>query len=166
MTKERLLMVCKTHAFEPSGSQAADLKFRRLLTPADGQLLGRLMFAAYAGSIDDEGETEDQTIEEAEATLAGKYGKPILEASFIAFEKDRPISAVVLTDYEKTGPLLAFSVTDPQYQRQGLAALLIKCALNGLHELKIPELRLVVTAENPAAILYRKLGFEVETPGD
>jgi hypothetical protein len=39
------------------------------------EILGTLMVEAYQGSIDYQGETVDQSIEEVRKTLLGKYGK-------------------------------------------------------------------------------------------
>ncbi len=122
------------------------------------------MYASYLGTVDYEGETLEETLAAAESTLEGQYGAIIFDASFIAFQKDKETFAIavsVLTDFEKTGPLLAFALTHPEFQKKGLSGHLIKLSTNSLNQLNQPKISLVVTSTNePAVSLYRKLGFE------
>ncbi|MBY0360243.1 MAG: GNAT family N-acetyltransferase [Candidatus Obscuribacterales bacterium] len=140
-----------------------DFVFRNL-TSEDTSLLGPLMFEAYKGTIDDEGQTLEESLVEAGDTLKGKYGKIIWPASFIAMDKEIAAAATVVTDYVKTGPLLAFVLTSPSYQKRGLGTKLIELTLNGLAKAGIKQLRLVVTELNENALrLYIKLGFAIES---
>jgi ribosomal protein S18 acetylase RimI-like enzyme len=164
MTVPRLKMSRSTEAFDMIAlANMRNLDFR-LMRETDGRLLGELMYASYLDTVDYEGETLDQTIAEAEATLSGKYGAMLFNASYIGFAKDEPDTArgaAVITDFDKTGPLLAFSLTAPGFQRRGIAGLLIRLALGSLHKMDMPTLSLVVTSTNePAVTLYRKLGFK------
>jgi hypothetical protein len=45
----------------------------RSITTGDAQALALLMYDAYHGTIDDEGETSEDTLHEVEATLGGRY---------------------------------------------------------------------------------------------
>lgn len=135
----------------PSGAPAG---------PDHAEAIGLLMKRAYKGTIDDEGETLDQCIQEIRDTVAGKYGPFLKDASFIACFEDRIVSASLVTMWQGK-PLLAYSMTDPDYQRRGLAGSLIKMSLNTLADAGISELFLVVTVGNPAQNLYSRLGFEV-----
>lgn len=157
----RLTLVRNTQSFAEHSAVTV-----RQLNRKDGLLLGQLLFYAYSGTIDDEGQTVEETCQEAEGTLSGKYGSMLWMASFIALsdgEERYGTSAAVVTDYHKTGPLLAFAVTHPQHQRQGLAAMLIRKSLSALHSQGIPSLRLVVTVGNDRAQrLYDKLGFRTD----
>lgn len=121
--------------------------------------LGRLMHAAYTGTIDSEGETEEQCLAEMEGTLGGKYGPFLANASFVELDGEKAVSASLVTLW-KGEPLLAFSMTDPAYQGRGLAGGLILRSLETLKAAGYRDLILVVTEENPAEKLYRKLGFE------
>lgn len=166
MSVNRLVMVRKTEDFTPQLPGGIKSSSIRSLTPSDGQLLGALMYAAYLGTIDYEGESMVETIAEAEATLSSKYGNVIFDASFITVDDDAngiATGASVITDYSKLGPLLAFSVTHPDFQKRGLAACLIKKSLSSLHRLGIPQLSLVVTEQNTGAVrLYDRLGFATQ----
>lgn len=156
----RLVMVCQTTNSPVANGQEA---FRQL-HPDDGDSLGRLMYQAYKDTVDDEGETIEESIAEADATLKGKYGRPILEASLVTESPDMLTSAIVITDYPKTGPLIAFVLTAPSYQKRGLASQLMKTSLQTLAQLGINQVRLVVTEQNTRAMsLYLKLGFQIES---
>jgi GNAT superfamily N-acetyltransferase len=130
--------------------------------------LAHLMDVAYQGTIDHEGETPEQCLAEMTGTLEGKYGPFIADASFVAIDGPKVISASLITLW-KNHPLLAFSMTDPGHQRKGLAGLLIQKSLSALKAAGYQELYLVVTEGNTSAeSAYRKLGFErlgLATPG-
>ncbi|MBX9877437.1 MAG: GNAT family N-acetyltransferase [Candidatus Obscuribacterales bacterium] len=160
MTKpvhKRIEMIRETTLLDVSPS-----KFEvKDLTPSDGDKLGRLLYIAYKGTIDDEGGSETDAITEATETLGGRYGNVIWSASKIMQDGDKFISATVITNWPKLNPLLAFAATNPDYQRQGLSAQLIQMSLDSLHKLNIPVLHLVVTEGNEHAIrLYKRLGFQ------
>jgi GNAT superfamily N-acetyltransferase len=121
--------------------------------------LGALMDRAYDGTIDHEGETPDQCTEEMNDTLTGKYGPFLKDASFVMTADDKIICASLITFY-KEKPLLAFSMTDPDFQKRGMAGFLIKRSINALADMGYSELYLVVTEGNlPAQNLYARLGF-------
>ncbi|HSW49841.1 MAG TPA: GNAT family N-acetyltransferase [Bryobacteraceae bacterium] len=144
----------------PSPSQIPGM---RLLARSDGEGLGRLLYQGYHGGVDDQGESEEDAIAEAGKTLAGEYGNPLWNASFVVERQSRLICASVVTEYEGT-PLLAFCVTAPPFQRQGLAQGLVRESMRSVRQLGWPRLRLVVTRANvPAVNLYRKLQFVDET---
>lgn len=128
----------------------------------DAAALGALMRAAYAGTVDDEGETEAQAVDEVHKTFAGTYG-PYDETRSSLVERDgRPVSACLVT-YWQGRPFVAFSLTHPAQQRQGLARAGLQHAMHALHANGEVELRLAVTLANtPAVALYRRLGFEIE----
>ncbi len=126
---------------------------------ADAELLGALMDRAYQGTVDHEGETPEQCIEEMRGTLTGKYGPFLDFASFAIIESSRALSASLVT-FWKEKPLLAFSMTDPMAQGKGYAGFLIERSISALAERGYPELYLVVTEGNTVAErLYHRLGF-------
>ncbi len=125
----------------------------------DAEVLGCLMDRAYRDTIDYEGESLEQFIKEIEETIDGKYGPLIDYASFWIEDKCKAISASVLTMW-KQKPLLTFSMTDPDFQKRGLARALIERSLNALAENDVRELFLVVTDGNPARRLYESVGFK------
>lgn len=141
-------------------AQVEPLRPTRQLRVGDAEIIGKLQERAYRGTIDDEGEATEQFIQETRATLEGKYGPFISDASFWISENDKAISATIITIW-KDKPLLAFSVTEPSHQRKGLAEFLIRKSMKALAELGYPILELGVTNGNPAQGLYEKLGFKI-----
>lgn len=136
-----------------------DLEFRQVRVE-DARLLGILLSRSFAQTIDDEGETPEQGEAEMTRTLTGKYG-PLLDfASFLIESEGRVVSTSVVTLY-KERPLLAFSMTDPDYQNRGLSRFLIERSITALAERGYAELTLAVTEGNaPAQHLYSALGFK------
>jgi RimJ/RimL family protein N-acetyltransferase len=135
----------------------------RTISTQDIPALGELMVAAYKGTIDYEGETLEDALSEIQDTLQGKYGSFLHDCSFL-IEGDITLSAciVVLSDHMKA-PLLAYSMTHPTAQNQGMATFLIKQCCNTLLAKGYHELYLVVTQGNTAAQhVYQKIGFQSE----
>ncbi|MGE3609322.1 MAG: GNAT family N-acetyltransferase [Bacteriovoracaceae bacterium] len=142
-------------------SETPSLPDVKLITTADGRNLGHLMYEAYQGTVDYEGETLDESIQEIEGTLVGKYGDLIEQASLMAVDSGKIVSAVIFVSYKKEGmPLLAFTMTHPDYRGRGLSQKLIKLAANNLANIGHAKCCLVVTDGNqPAQSIYEKLGF-------
>lgn len=138
----------------PTGPVAA-----RPLGPEDGPALGRLAFAAYRGSVDDHGETEDEHVEDLTATLAGRYGRLLTPASAAVADADGALTAAVLFTWWDALPLLAFVLTHPHDRGRGLATGLIAHAARTLADDGHRQVQLVVTETNPARALYTRLGF-------
>lgn len=133
----------------------------RVILPVDVETVGRLFWRAF-GHGGTEG-FDDQFAAEVEVrdTLAGKWGPMVWEASLCALIDGRPAAAsiVVLDDAHGMRPLLAFLVTDPVHQQQGLGAQLVSETLMRLTRCGIQELHLAVESDNPARRLYARLGF-------
>ncbi|MEE2888874.1 MAG: GNAT family N-acetyltransferase [Planctomycetota bacterium] len=123
--------------------------------------LARLMWAAYQGTVDYDGETLEEATKEIEHTFEGGYGALLSDCSFvISDESDQLlISAILITLYQDA-PLLAFSMTHPDYKRQGYGRILVREAMAALTEAEYSEVYLSVNCANePALGLYRSFGF-------
>lgn len=156
--KPRMRMIRSTDA-----AVRFPLPGQQQLSQNDGRLLGELMHAAYAGTVDDEGEGLEGSILEAERTLAGVYGPLIGGASWVVIDGGKAIAASVITLWDPQVPLIAFALTHPEYQRRGLATHLMQSSMAVLAGMGYSHVRLAVTLANyPAVNLYRKLGFEEE----
>lgn len=133
----------------------------RTIAPADAEALGALMYAAYHGTIDDEGETPEESAAEMRRTLEGQYGALLQSCSFVIEHDRRMLAATIVTEW-RDAPLLAFAMTRPEAQGRGMAAFLIRRSINALLADGHTELLLAVTEGNtPAQHLYEKLGFRV-----
>ena len=132
----------------------------------DAEGLARLMLDAYRGTIDDGGETLDEAKGEVAKLLAGQYGQLDRGASSLFSADGTFVAATIITrDATKiaTGEaFLAFSMTAPNWKRRGLARVGLVRAISVLSQRGEPRLHLLVTQGNePAARLYRDLGFVV-----
>ena len=130
--------------------------------PEDAPGLARLMLRAYRGTVDDAGEGEEDALAEVARLLDGAYGRFLAESSRVVVRDGAPISAALVT-LQGDRPLLAFSMTDPDHKRTGLARACLEAALDALHSAGWREVMLVVTSTNtPAIALYESMGFTVE----
>lgn len=134
----------------------------RVVGSDDDEALGTLMSNAYRGTIDDEGETPEETLAQAHATFAGSWGPLIERASLVAVHGGDVVAMVItVRDAQHAmAPLIAFALTDPMWQRQGIGSWLIRESVCRLSSLGINELHLAVTRGSPAQRLYERLGFE------
>jgi GNAT superfamily N-acetyltransferase len=129
-----------------------------------------LMLDAYRGTIDYEGESFEDTVEELRNTLAGQYGQVILSASGAiltdAHEEDAntnvPAAAIIVTEYDES-PFIAYVFTSPKYQHHGYATQLIERACAILADEGRDCAELAATVGSSGEDLYRNLGF-IETP--
>lgn len=132
----------------------------RSIEPSDVAALGALLLAAYRGTVDDEGETESDAIDEVERTMEGEYGSFLPECSFAVEDGHRIVGASMATLVESE-PFLAYVVVHPDRQRRAIGSLLVSATGNALLAAGHTEVGLMVTESNePAVRLYRKLGFE------
>ncbi len=144
----------------------------RAVAESDKESLAVLLYAAYRGTIDDEGDSFADALVEIEKTLRGDYGRFLPECSFVVEEGEFLASACLVTFFEPhNAPLVVFLMTRPEAKRRGLAHGLLERSMNALLDAGYERLTLVVTDGNePAQGLYRQLGFtpieEPLAPGD
>ncbi len=133
----------------------------RTVRPSDREDLAILLYAAFRGTIDDEGETFADALAEIDRTLDGDYGDPLFDCSFVVERGEFLASACLIGHPEPDGvPLVVFSMTRPNAQREGLARYLIQRSIDALLDRGHTRLRLIVSEGNvPARSLYASLGF-------
>jgi GNAT superfamily N-acetyltransferase len=138
----------------------------RALRVADEAALGRLMWLAFRGGMDDDYSGPGDADADAAGVLAGGWGPVVWQASLAAEVGSVLVAAViiVLDDAHEGLPLLAFAITDPAFQRRGIGQRLIEEGIHRLDATGVKELHLAVTRGNPAFALYQRLGFDV-VPG-
>lgn len=129
---------------------------------ADEVALAALMMRAYAGTIDYEGEDEADALVEVRDTLSGNKG-PFLWSASNVIEREGVLASATLVMRWQGQPLVAFTMTDARFKRQGLGR---ACMLNSMHQLHAAgetKLHLFVTLANDEAVgLYRSLGFVLQ----
>jgi len=138
----------------------------RTVQPDDRDDLAVLLYAAFRGTVDDEGESFADALAEIDRTLAGKYGTFLPDCSFVA-EQDEFLVSGCLIGLSEPGavPLVIFSMTRPDARRRGWARFLMCRSIAALLDCGYTRLRLTVTEGNePAQALYASLGFEPLTP--
>lgn len=129
------------------------------MTRADAGLLADLMLRAYRGTVDDAGEGPDEARAEVDRWLAGAFGAADLDASQL-IERAGIAASATLISHHDGAPLVAFSMTAPEWKRQGLARAGLVRAMHRLRAAGYDEVRLVVTCGNtPAESMYASLGF-------
>ena len=86
----------------------------RTVRADDVDSLAVLLYAAFRGTIDDEGESFADALAEIERTFAGGYGKLLTNCSFVA-EKGEFLVSACLIGLSEPGPvpLVIFSMTRP-----------------------------------------------------
>lgn len=133
----------------------------RRLAVDDAPALGRLMATAYRGTVDDHGEDDAWHEAEAEATLQGRFGTVVREASLVAVDGTSLAGACVVTD-EGDHLLLAFALVVPLWRNRGVGGTLIARSAQALLAAGHQEWTLAVTHTSPARRLYERLGFAVD----
>ena len=134
----------------------------RCVRETDEHDLAILLYAAFRGTIDDEGETFAGAVREIEKTFAGDYGRLLPDCSFAIQDGEFIASACLISWFEPhNAPLVAFTMTRPEHKRQGMARFLLKASMNALIDRGYRQLTLIVTDGNePAQKLYASLGFQ------
>ena len=92
----------------------------RPVRAGDGTALGLLAYAAYRGSVDDNGEHEAWHVADLTSALEDEYGRLLTPVSKAVPAGDELIAAAVFTWWDDL-PLLAFCLTHPDHQGRGLA---------------------------------------------
>jgi ribosomal protein S18 acetylase RimI-like enzyme len=133
----------------------------RPVREADREDLAILLYAAYRGTVDDEGETLADALAEIERLFAGDYGEFLSDCSFVFEEGEFITSASLITWWPPhDAPLVAFTMTRPEARRTGQATRLLKASMNALLDRGYDRLTLIVTDGNvEAQRLYARLGF-------
>jgi GNAT superfamily N-acetyltransferase len=134
----------------------------RPVRAGDGTALGLLAYAAYRGSVDDNGEHEAWHVADLTSALEDEYGRLLTPVSKAVPAGNALVAAALFTWWYDL-PLLAFCLTHPDHRGRGLATRLVTHAARELAAEGHEAMHLAVTETNPARALYERLGFR-ETP--
>ena len=148
-------MQCLLH----NRQQGQSFRESRVPVEADMSQLANLLFIAFKHSIDEEQVDIDHPETEIKKLFAGEYGSFIPSCSRVVEIEEELVSATLITLW-KDKPLLAFIMTYPAYQHQGLARQCLIQSMSDLVYSGYQYVNLVVSAKNRRAVtLYRRLGF-------
>lgn len=129
----------------------------RTIAPADAEGLARLMLDAYAGTIDYEGETIRDALDEVDGWFAESA---LLEHSYVALADGALVSAV-LTMLVDDAPFIAIVMTDPTKKNAGLGRAVTARSLTSLANAGHDRVVLYITEGNtPSERLFASLGAE------
>lgn len=126
--------------------------------------LGKLLYEADLGTVDDKGLPVENSITEIKNTFDGKYGRFLKNCSLLLEKENQIISTVIFTFYEKENQaLLAFTMTHPKYKNQGYCQQLLNLGQGRLLGDGYKTCFLAVSAKNlPAIEAYKKAGFSIK----
>jgi RimJ/RimL family protein N-acetyltransferase len=125
---------------------------------ADRLELAALMMDAYGGTIDYDGETEEQAAAEVDGYLAGEA---YLDTSLVAVRDGRIVSAVLVSRILGV-PLIGYAMTRAEAKGQGLASALLDASAEAIWAAGHDEIRAFITAGNgPSETIFKRAGFEV-----
>lgn len=114
------------------------------------------MLDAYEGTIDYEGETFDDAIEEVRGFLESESS--LLGRSFVLEDRGRIVSGVLVSMVESV-PFIGYVMTIPSYKNQGLARRVVGVALDRLADDGHNSVALYITDGNVASeALFRSVG--------
>lgn len=141
----------------------------RTVQPTDLPRLGELYFTAYDAGI--AGDSIEVAIADIQASMEGKYGRFLPDASHVALDENGKIVAAVLVVERAVGddtpdsPFIIELITDRQHRRRGLAEDLVLATLDTLFNDGQNDVALRVESSNSAALaLYLSLDFHRWSP--
>lgn len=121
----------------------------------DRAAAARLLLAAYRGTIDDEGEDDDDALE----AIDDYFGRILWPHSFVMTDGDAVVAmafVVVVDDRHYIDPV----ATDAAYKGRGLGSRLVVESLRSLAAAGVDEVGATITDGNePSERLFTRLGF-------
>jgi len=129
---------------------------------ADKHILADLMLASYRGTIDDDGETIVDALNEVESYYSGTSNQCWLQYSWLMFlANDLACACLVDFWHERNVPLIAYIMTAPRWKGKHLATAALACALHKLADKNHTEVRAVITEGNiPSEKIFTPIGFK------
>lgn len=133
----------------------------RLLEARDQDALAELMLEAYVDTIDYEGETLKEALDEVNDWFEGA---PLLQNSFGAIVGERLVSAALLMNIDDA-PFIAFVMTHPDYKRMGLGRTVVEAAIKSLKRSSQERVVFCITDGNtPSEQLFASAGAQPKNP--
>jgi len=144
--------------YRPSGRTVPEDMEVRSPTPEDRLKLATLMMDAYVGTIDYEGETYEQAIEEVDGAFEHEA---LLNESRIA-EHDDVIHSAVLVSLVDGDAFIGYVMTKADDKNQGLASALLDLSAEAIWAAGYDQIRAFITEGNtPSEKVFLRVGFTV-----
>jgi RimJ/RimL family protein N-acetyltransferase len=142
-------------------SPAADHLVLRKPSLADVSLLADLMLDAYRGTIDYDGETYQQSLEEVQRFFGGEYGQPLFDASWLGLSDQELVTSCCVSYWEKRhAPLISYLMTRARWKNRGYGAWMLREAINSLQILGYERAYAFITEGNlPSEVIFASHGF-------
>lgn len=125
----------------------------------DDPALARLMERAYAGTVDEH--LDDNDDGDVEIAQWRTNGADPTTSVVLHDHAGAPLAAALVSTLDDTTALLAYVITDPDHKRGGLATVAVSSALV---ELTVADRRVVIAAvtegNEPSQRLMARFGFE------
>ncbi len=159
IAKARSAMSAPTLAVEVPAADG-----QRLMVAADGEAFGGLLYYAYHGTVDDDGEVLQDGLDIGPGLLA-EARENLVRPCSAGIWRDGQLIAAVLTITLDGDHWIDPMVVHPEFKRHGLGTHLMRWAASALRARGVERLRLAVTDTNePALALYHKLGYLRDGP--
>jgi len=129
------------------------------IADADLPEVAHLMVDGYRGTIDFEGETDEEALDELQGAIGGSNGQPLRDAWLLARTPDGTAASAICCIRWLGMPFISYVFTAAAEKGRGYAGALIEHAAAALAAESETELALFVTVGNPARALYDRLGF-------
>lgn len=144
--------------YRPSGrSIPSDLDVRPPTTE-DRLDLATLMMEAYVGTIDYDGETYDQAVEEVDGAFASET---LLAQSRVAVG-DGVMHSAVLVNLVEGDAFIGYTMTRADAKNQGLASALLDLSMEAIWTAGYEQVRCFITEGNkPSERIFYRAGFRV-----
>jgi RimJ/RimL family protein N-acetyltransferase len=127
--------------------------------PEDTELLAEVMLDAYRNTIDYEGETTDDALNEMEKFFGGAWGPSLLDCSWVYEVSDTILAASLVTLWDEE-PFVAFIMTRAAWKGRGLASYVLRQSLLSVQDCGYGEVRAVITEGNtPSERAFARFGF-------
>lgn len=127
--------------------------------PEDTELLAEVMLDAYRNTIDYEGETTDDALNEMEKYFGGAWGPPLLDCSWVYAASTTILAACLATLWDEE-PFIAFIMTRAAWKGRGLASYVLRQSLLSLQDCGYHTVRAVITEGNtPSEKAFARFGF-------
>ena len=129
---------------------------------ADLDALAVLMIDAYLGTIDYDGETLEDALNEVQAYQRGdRGGQALLDQSRLAFVDEELVGACLASMWRERGvPVIAYVMTAAGWKGHSVAKLMLRMVLEGLAKAGYDEVRAVITEGNiPSERLFASFKF-------